>query len=324
VHESYKLNDKINLLGELQIAYHKYKIFNERYVGTEFSVDDIFFNPRAGINYSLSPYQNIYFSFARVTREPRLKNYYDAAESSAGEIPQFEQNPGGSYNFNNPLVKPETMNDFEFGTSFSTENLNISLNVFYMLFNDEIVANGQVDRFGQPVTGNVDKTVHQGVEVSVVARLFKYFELFGNTTVSKNAIEEGNTFIEYYITEDSTTTTKLNLNGNKIGGFPDFLANFGINFRYLGLYLRLTGKYVGDLYSDNYDENLASYLDQYSGFVSYSDNKNEAYFVADVFGSFEFNIFDALVPSKVFVQVNNIFANLYSAFSLGKEFFPAV
>ncbi len=31
-----------------------------------------------------------------------------------------------------------------------------------MLFNNEIVANGQVDRFGQPVTGNVDKTDSPG------------------------------------------------------------------------------------------------------------------------------------------------------------------
>src|SRR5690606_19378998 len=118
------------------------------------TVSDLFINPRAGVNYKISPYQNIYLSFARVTREPRLKNYYDAAESSGGEVPQFEQNSDGSFNFDNPLVKPETMNDIEIGTSFNSKNVSVSLNVFYMLFNDEIVANGQVDRFGQPITGN--------------------------------------------------------------------------------------------------------------------------------------------------------------------------
>jgi iron complex outermembrane receptor protein len=315
IHESYKLNERINLLGELQVAYHKYKIFNEKYVGTEFSVEDIFFNPRAGINYSLSPYQNIYFSFARVTREPRLKNYYDAAESSGGSVPQFGQNPDGSYNFNNPLVKPETMNDFEIGTSFTTENFNASLNVFYMLFNDEIVANGQVDRFGQPITGNVDGTVHQGVEVSAITKLFDYLEIFGNAAYSKNTIEEGRFFLD--------ANNFIELNGNRISGFPDFLANFGLNFKYESLYLRLTGKYVGDFYSDNYDENLVSYLYQYPGFVSYSDNKNEAYFVADFFGSYEVTLLNSLTPSRIFVQVNNVFDNLYSAFAIGKEFFPA-
>src|SRR5690606_9160283 len=127
IYEAYQLNDRTNLLGEIQLAYHKYRIFNEEYLGNEFSVDNLFVNPRAGINYILSPYQNIYLSFARVTREPRLKNYYDAAESSGGEVPQFAQNQDGSYNFEMPLVKPETMNDFEFGTSFTTKDLNISL-----------------------------------------------------------------------------------------------------------------------------------------------------------------------------------------------------
>jgi iron complex outermembrane receptor protein len=96
-----------------------------------------------------------------------------------------------------------------------------------------------------------------------------------------------------------------------------------MNLKYEGMYLRLTGKYVGDFYSDNYGENLNSYLNQYSDFVSYTDNKNEAYFVADIYGSYEFTLFNALVPSKVFIQVNNIFDNLYSAYAIGKEFFPA-
>ncbi len=30
-----------------------------------------------------------------------------------GEIPQFELNTDGTYNFNSPFVKPETMNDLE-------------------------------------------------------------------------------------------------------------------------------------------------------------------------------------------------------------------
>ena len=115
----------------------------------------------------------------------------------------------------------------------------------------------------------------------------------------------------------------IDLNSNRISGFPDFLANFGLNFRYEGLYLRFTGKYVGDFYSDNYDKNLTSYLNKYPEFVSYTDNKNDVYFVADFYGSYELKLFNALVPSKVFVQVNNIFDNLYSAFAIGKEFFPA-
>src|SRR5690606_25436034 len=140
-------------------------------------VSGFFLNPSIGINYKISNKQNLYFSFARVTREPRLKNYYDAAESSAGEIPQFEVVNGG-FDFDNPLVKPETMNDFEFGTLLADENYSVSLNLFYMLFNDEIVKNGQLDRFGQPVTGNVDRTIHSGIEISGLVKFPDSFEIF--------------------------------------------------------------------------------------------------------------------------------------------------
>jgi iron complex outermembrane receptor protein len=316
VNESYKLNEKWNLLGELQIAYHKYRLFNEEYIGTDFTVNNLFFNPRVGVNYKPLNPLNIYLSFARVSREPRLKEYYDAAESSGGEVPQFEVKPDGSYNFDEPLVRPETMNDFELGASYNQNNLTLTLNLFYMMFNDEIVKQGQVDRFGQPITGNVDRSVHLGAELSGILKFWDdHFELFGNATVSKNTIEEGKFFID--------SENSIDLSENRISGFPDFLANFGVAFNHSGFYLRLTGKYVGEFFSDNYDDKLAAYLTQYPGFVDYIDNLNEAYFISDVFLSYEFPLLNILTPWKVYLQVNNIFDNFYSAYAIGKEFFPA-
>ena len=259
---------------------------------------------------------NIYFSFARISREPRLKEYYDAAESSGGEVPQFQLNADGTYNFDEPLVQPETMNDFELGASLNQKNYSVTLNLFYMLFDDEIVKDGQVDRFGQPTTGNVDRSVHLGAELSAIVKFFDdRFEVFGNATFSKNTIDEGKHFID--------AENYIDLSGNRITGFPDFLANFGVTFQQSGVYLRLTGKYVGQFYSDNYDKNLKSYLIRYPGFVSYSDNVNEAYFVSDIFMSYEFSLLNSLTPWKVYFQLNNIFDNLYSAYAIGKEFFPA-
>lgn len=316
VNESYRLNEQWNLLGELQLAYHKYRLFNEEYVGTDFTIDNLFVNPRVGINFKPMSPLNIYLSFARVSREPRLKEYYDAAESSGGEVPQFEVKPDGTYNFDEPLVKPETMNDFELGASFNEENLSLTLNLFYMLFNDEIVKDGQVDRFGQPTTGNVDRSVHLGAELSAIVKLWNdHFELFGNATVSRNTIEEGKYFVD--------AENSVDLSGNRISGFPDLLANIGIAYNHSGFYLRLTGMYVGEFFSDNYDNKLKSYLSQYPGFVDYSDNLNEAYFVSDVYISYEYSIINFMTPWKIYLQVNNIFDNLYSAYAIGKEFFPA-
>jgi iron complex outermembrane recepter protein len=329
IHESYNLNDRINLLGEIQIAYHKYTISNERFINNSFEIDDLYVNPRFGINYKITTQLNTFLSFARVTREPRLKNYYDAAESSGGAVPQFEAITDSSdnvigYDYNKPIVKPETMNDIELGLSLNTLIFNLNLNLFYMRFDDEIVRSGQVDRFGQPVTGNVSKTTHRGFELSIIAKLFNYLEVFANTTYSQNIIDKGSTFVKFH---DSNTNqivvSEIDLSGNRISAFPDLLGNFGLSFNHNNLFLRLSGKYVGEFYSDNFDDFLLSYLADRPGFVDYTDNKNDAYFVMDFFGSYEFQLFGGRSLSKVFVQVNNLFDNLYSAHAIGKEFFPA-
>ncbi len=315
VHEEYNVSPMFNLLGEIQAAYHKYRLYNEKYLGHDFTVSDLFFNPRFGVNAKFTTDLNVYLSYARVSREPRLTNYYDAAESSGGAVPQFKQNPDGSYSYDEPLVKPETMNDFELGSSYQTKDIHFTLNLFYMLFDNEIVKNGQVDRFGQPITGNVKSTVHTGMEFSGVVNLFSGLRVTANATFSKNTIEDG----RQYLSADEY----IDLNGNRISGFPDFLANFGINYNMCGVFLQLSGRYVGAFYSDNYDIKIASYLDQHPDFISYSDNKNDAYFTADFTGSYEFSLFHALNSSKVFIQVNNVFDNLYSANAIGPEFFPA-
>lgn len=329
IHESYRLTDRINLLGEVQFAYHRYKLHNEKYVGTDFTVSNFFVNPRFGVNYKLTPQQNIYITLARVSREPRLKNYYDAAESSGGAEPQFEAvtDPAGnviSYNYNNPLVKPETMNNIEIGSAYLHDDFTVSLNLYYMIFDNEIIRSGQVDRFGQPVTGNVDKTIHRGIELSFIVKPYQGFGLFANATYSNNIIDKGSTFVRY---RDAVTNErkvgKINLAGNRISGFPDFLTNFGLTYSDYGVYLRLTGRYVGAFRSDNYDNKLSEYLNLFPRFVRYTDNKNDAYFTSDFFGSYSINLFGAQTDSKIFVQVNNIFNNLYSAQAIGPEFFPA-
>jgi iron complex outermembrane recepter protein len=320
VYNSYNLTPRLNLLGEIQIASHNYKFQNELYVGNEFNVRNTFFNPRLGINYRYRGNNNIYFSFARVSREPRLKNYYDAAESSGGAVPQFLD----EINFTSPLVRPETMNDFEAGTSLNFKNLSFVLNFYYMLFNDEIVRSGQVDRFGQPVTGNVDQTIHRGVELSMVFQPVTGLEFFANATYSNNLIQKGTTFVRYRepVTNERRVG-EIDLTGNRISGFPDILSNFGLVFNDGKFYFRLSGRYVGDFYSDNYDERIEEYLSVFPGFIRYRDNKNEAYFTANFTGSYKVNLFNSLSDSKIILQVNNIFDNLYSAHAIGQEFFPA-
>lgn len=320
-HENFNASENLNILAEAQLAFHRYNISNEKYLNNDFTVDGLYFNPRLGINYKLSAESNLFGSFARVTREPRLKNYYDAAESSGGEVPQFKLLPNGKYDFTSPLVQPETMNDIEIGGSYSSGNISASLNLFYMIFDNEIVKLGQVDRFGQPVTGNIDRTIHSGIELTGAAELMKNLQLIFNFSYSKNYISKGSAFVKYY--NPDKTVGEIDLSGNEISGFPDVTMNAVLKYQDAGFTSQLSFKYVGSFYSDNYGSGINKYLSEFPGFLDYSDNKVDSYFTANFLANYEFGFEEFPNKVKLFLQVNNIFDNLYAAYAIGKEFFPA-
>jgi iron complex outermembrane receptor protein len=313
--ETYKLTDKISLLAEGHLAYYKYMIYDEKYLDNEFAIDDIFFNPKLGVSYKPDEQNKFYLTGARVTREPRLKNYYDAAESSGGSAPQFEKKENGEYNFNSPLVKPETMNDLELGYEFRKKDFNITLNLFYMLFENEIVKNGMLDRFGQPMTGNMDQTAHMGAELSGAVAILNNLQINANITLSRNYIQDGYA----YLTDANDSVHSIDLSGNRISGFPDLLANCSLTYNADGFYANLSLLYNGGFYSDNYDDNLKSYLN----LVDYSDNKVDAFFTANFLTSYKMNLNSFIDNIRIYFQANNIFNNLYASYAIGKEFFPA-
>ncbi len=189
------------------------------------------------------------------------------------------------------------------------------LNFYNMIFDNEIVNNGKLDIFGQPVTGNMNSTIHRGIEISGSVKLPLNLSLLSNITFSKNYVNNGT----YYIDQNN----QIDLSGNWIGGFPDFLFNFGLSYNKNPFFIQLKGKYVGKFYSDYYDSKLSEYLLRYPSFVSYNDNVNDAYFTADFYASYTLKSFNSLNSSKIFIQVNNILDRLYSANAVGAEFFPA-
>jgi len=323
VNEQYKMNERVSLLGELQIAYNKYHLYNEKFVGTDFSIQHTFFNPRVGVNYKFDQTKSAYVTYARVSREPRLNDYYNAVESSGGANPQFELNGDGSYNFSKPLVKPETMNSFDIGCSINEKDYQINLNYFYMSFENELIKNGRLDIFGAPMMGNAKRTLHSGIEFSSSVKPLENLQIIFNATYSRNKINDASAYQVIPNTRGKDYIAHISLNGNPIGGFPDFLANTSIRYSLSDFYFQLDGKYSGRFYSDNYGNHLISLLNTFPNFVEYDDNVNDAFLVFNLFTSYEVNLFNTMTKSKLFLQVNNLFNSYYSMYAIGKEFFPA-
>lgn len=302
-HELYKLLPDLNLLVDLQYAYNRYRLYDEKYIGTDFVVPYHFVNPRIGLNYNITESLNAYAQISRTTREPRLKNLYDAAEATGGQEPQFEQS-GGRYNFSKPLVKPERLTDIEIGVGYAAADFRATANMFYMDFSNEIVKSGQLDRFGQPITGNAEKTRHLGIELTGLLRIGG-LEIRGNTTVSRNRL------IRYTVYD---TGFPVKLDGNAIAGFPDFLANASVSYSSSEFSATIAMQHVGRFFTDNYqdpDDKIVA-----------PGRTVDAYTVFNGWLSYRLPLEPTGQSVEARLQVSNLFNKLYFAHGEGADFFP--
>ena len=309
-HELFKLRDDLTLMADLQLVRNRYGIMNEKYLNTAFSLPYFFANPRVGLNYNIDDCWSSYVSLAYTSREPRLRNLYAAEDSYFGATPQFQAdivNGVVRYNFDAPLAKPEHLFDVELGARFRAEEAFLAANVYWMEFTDELVKSGQVDIFGQPVTGNAERTRHYGLEVEGSVAFLHGFQLSGNVAVSKNELVRHAVFVGVMDTSGVTTYVPQSLDGNPIAGFPDVLGNLRFSYSSGDFYGSLLAKYVGSFYTDNFKNDASM---------------NDAYFVMN--GDVQYRFPKAFgIELKLRGEVRNIFNRLYFMSGEGNAFFPA-
>lgn len=305
VHTNFALLPNLNATFDLQFAYLRYQLYDEKFLGTDFDAPYHFLNPRLGVNYNFTPEFNVFASFSRTSREPRLKNLYDAAEASTpvswGAItPQFAQNTDGSYDFEQPLVKPEKLNDIELGFGYRAGETQAVMNLFYMDFRDEIVKSGRLDRFGQPVTGNAERTLHTGVELSARVPLSPNLMMSGNLMLSNNELKRHTIY--------AGDGAPQILDGNPIAGFPDVLANARVTYSHHGWLAALAMQHVGKKHTDNL--NIAA-------------NTVPAFTVFHASLGYRFPAGSTLSGLSLQMHAQNLFDRLYIAHGEGEDFFPA-
>lgn len=292
----------LTVMANVQYAYNAYRLYDEEFVGNDFTVPYHFVNPRIGVNYNVTGAWNAYLSAAYTSREPRLKNLYDAAESSTppswGSVtPQFAVLPDGSYDFDEPLVKPERLANLEVGLGYRNDGATASANLYWMEFTDEIVRSGQVDRFGQPVTGNADRTRHYGLELSGSVLAPAGLEVAVNATVSSNR------FVRH---TDYSTGAGMVLDGNPIAGFPDLLANLRLTWRGGPAAVSFSGRYQGRFYTDNFKND---------------NNTVDPFVVVNAWASLSIGGTSGMPSLEIRLQVNNVFDALYATHGEGEQFF---
>jgi iron complex outermembrane receptor protein len=210
---------KLNVFADLQYRMVFYQANSIKFN----DVNDTFrfFNPKAGITYTLNQASSIYGYFGIANKEPRRDDY----ESGS--------------------IKPERLQDYELGYKFKNKKTSLNINAFYMRYKNQLVATGALNDVGSPVFENSGKSYRAGIEIEGAIKIIPKVMLQTNLTLSTNKNED------FYFERDGVLT---NLGNTNIAYSPNMVIGNALTYSPINtLQISLLTKYVGKQYMGNID-----------------------------------------------------------------------
>ena len=320
VSERYDFSRVFIASASIQLLSQQYRFFDEKpfyldsaaaafreqtqtgWTSYSFNVPLFFVNLRFGLNINFNDFFSGFASASVTSREPRLKDYYNAEFFS---LPNFARKPDGSFNFNAPLIKPEHLLDIELGTRLAKyligDDVLFSGGVtgYYMPFTDELLQTGRSDGWGSPIVDNAEKVDHYGIELEGAFEFGTVAALTFNFTASHNEIKQFSRYADM-----------VNVAGKVPIGFPSIISGASLLLQPIkGLSFSFTGKYIGTMYGD---------------LVNSDYYRNDPYAVTDAMLSYREDNILGMEYVELKVQVNNVFDKYYTSYvESGTGFFVA-
>lgn len=224
----YKLTNKWLLFGDVQLRNVNYNSNGETGL-----VDDSFsfFNPKAGITFTINKNNNLYFSYARANREPNRTDYENGNPES------------------------EQMDDLELGWRYENKTTQLNVNGYLMNYKNQLILTGALDDVGNPIRANSGKSYRLGLEIDALFKPLKNVILQPNLSVSQNKNQE------FYFNRDGVVQ---NLGDTNIAFSPNVIFNNRLTFiPFKNFQATLLSKFVGEQYMGNIDSENSK-LDAYS------------------------------------------------------------
>lgn len=287
----YLLTTELSFFTDLQFRH-----INYRMKGKDDDLKDLdqkhnfrFFNPRAGLFYSINRNQDVYLSFSVANREPTRTDFKEAADD-----------PGAT-------PKHETLYDTELGYKRRGEKYSVAANLYAMYYRDQLVPTGELSSTGRSIMTNVPKSHRLGIELVSALKPAAFFNWDFSITLSRNKISG---FTEYYIdynTSDWSAEYKSKELGTvDIAYSPSVTGVSDLKFRVLkNTELHFTSKYVGKQYFDN---------------TMNSRRKINPYFVNNFRIDFE-PVVRGLKNTRFQFMLNNIFNSRYESNAYGGNWY---
>ncbi len=234
---NYALTDNLNAFGDIQYRYVYYRMSGPDADFTDLTQQHSygFFNPKAGLFWTIAPGQDAYLSFSIANREPTREDYKEAS--------------------GDPLStpRPETLYDTELGYKLRKGKSLFGVNLYAMLYKDQLVPTGELSSVGYSIMTNVDKSYRIGIETTADIQMTRFLNWNFNLTLSSNKIKGFTEFYTDYNTGDWTSQyLSRDLGTVDIAYSPSVILSsdfkLGIN-KWTSLHL--VSKYVGKQYFDN-------------------------------------------------------------------------
>lgn len=229
---TFRFNEKWSFFGDLQGRFLNYKTSGITSDLEPLNVNEnySFFNPKAGLTYKLNLSNQFYFSYGKAHREPSRNDY--------------EQG----------IVTPEKLDDFEFGWRFASEKTKVSTNIFYMNYKDQLVLSGELNDVGAGLRTSSGKSYRLGLEVDAEIQLLKNLRTLPNIALSTNKN------VDFFFPIDGEL---VNLGNTNISFSPSIVAGNMLEYSPTKkLQLGFLSKFVGEQYMGNIDSE-ASKLESY-------------------------------------------------------------
>lgn len=227
----FSLSDYFAVFADLQVRTIGYHFTGFDLPGEQVpqQVTHTFFNPKAGINWSLSNHSSVYFSVGRGGKEPVRDDYVNSSPTSR--------------------PNPEELTDLETGFRHQENKWKADLNLYYMDYTDQLILTGAVNDVGEYTRQNVKHSYRSGIELEGFWQPIPAWNFTGNITISSNKIKAYHEFIDDY--DNSIQLEKLYSNTD-IAFSPSLTGAYTLQWNPVKeLALMISGKYTGRQFLDN-------------------------------------------------------------------------
>lgn len=234
---NFSITERLTGFGDLQFRHIAYTMS-----GRDDDLRDLsqshffnFFNPKTGIFFNISQNQNAYLSFSVAGREPTRSDFKEATGD------------------NTATPQAETLYDLESGYNLQSHYADLGINLYGMIYRDQLVPTGELSNVGYPVMTNVEKSFRTGVEVTTTLKPVNRLALKLNLTISRNKIRDFTSYYTDYNTTDWSSEYKsIRLGMVDIAYSPAVTGSGELTWDISGsLRAGIVTKYVGKQYFDN-------------------------------------------------------------------------